>query len=72
VECGILSRAMEFACFRGISTFLWNSLLASDNETKTAYFGRVQVAQDYYYNYNYYYCRHDFAMKYMSAVSTLT
>jgi len=45
VECGILSRAAEFARVCGISTFLWNfaefctGWSADDKGTNTAYFG---------------------------------
>jgi len=41
MEHGILSQTAEFARFRGI---LWNSVLADDNGTNTAYFGLFQVA----------------------------
>ena len=42
-ESGIFSRVTEFTHFCGISMFLLNSMLASDNGTNTAYFGRVQA-----------------------------
>jgi len=45
VQRGILSRAAEFACFRGIFMYLRNSVLDGDKGcTNTAYFGPVLAA----------------------------